>query len=322
MTKALTPYERFAGDILQNYGLKPTAIHAAPRGFAAETYYVDTDGQSFFLKIMNYPRRQKIFLNGLKVVDALAEQGIDYITKVIKLTSGELYFRKDNSVAALYHIIHGKQSYDFNREEVFKKLAQIYRASEKIPNKDDFMKESFKDWFIEVYEKELHSFMNSEIEGQEALELKELIKPHMDFLESCVEAAKGIVEESRKQDEPFYITHSDFLGNVMINEKGEHFLIDFDEAIFGPLERDGFLCIASQNEESELWLSIMEDTFPDYKVNKTFIKYYLYERFMIDLVSFIRDVLQRPDEDHRRKVINSTRDYLMGWLYPLIIKNS
>ncbi|MDP4091076.1 MAG: aminoglycoside phosphotransferase family protein, partial [Bacillota bacterium] len=280
------------------------------------------ESQCFFLKIMHTQGRQALFINGLRVVDALVRQGIDFIPEVIKLISGEFYFMKDGSAVALFTVVPGKQNFNYNREDVFRKLALIHRTSENITERDGFLHEDFNDWFIEAYESELEKFMKGNIEGTEALEVKAMLKPYEDFLAICPQIARDIVSECKNDNSTFYITHSDFPGNVMVTETGQQYLIDFDEAIFGPLERDSWICIAPQDEYSELYMSVIEEVFPDYMVNKTFMRFYIYQRFMIDLNTFMHDLVHSPDEEYRKKIVSSTRDYMLGWLYPLLIKNS
>ncbi|MBU9721969.1 MULTISPECIES: phosphotransferase [Bacillaceae] len=312
--------KRFSKDLNHFYGITPVGIYEAPRGFAAETFFVDTEDHSYFLKIMHNPRRQNIFKNGLRVVDALVKSGIDYITRVVTLSTGELFFEKDGSVIALFKRIDAKQSYEYNREAVFRKLAHIYRTSMNIPERDSFMKEEFSDHFIKGYEENVQFILSHEVKGEEAQEVKDMLIPHKEFLKSCPETIKETIAKCQNEHADYYITHSDIIPNIMIAENGDHFIIDFDETIFAPLERDGFLTIAAKNEDSKLWLSIMREFFPGYEVNETFIKYYLYERFMIDLTSFIQDLLHNPDREYRVKVVNSTRDYLLGWLLPMMVK--
>jgi Ser/Thr protein kinase RdoA (MazF antagonist) len=318
----ITPFERFAGDLERHYGIQPNELVAAPRGFAAETYFVETANQSYFLKIMNNPRRQNSFKHGLQVTDALIRHGIPYIPSLFKTGSGQLWFDNGQAVAALFTRIDAKHTYNYNREDVFRKLAHIYQVTKQIAEHEVFLKETFNDQFIEAYEQERSTFMNNHLATKEAAAIKGILEPYAEFLASCGERAASIVTACRAHRSPFYLTHSDYTNNVMVSDSGEHYLIDFDEALLGPIERDGFLCMASQNEESRLWLHIMQETFPDYEPIAEYILYYLFERFMIDLTTFMQESRHHPDEEHRRRLVGSTKEYLLGWLYPMIEKNA
>jgi len=312
--------ERFAENINTIYGFELTGVSPAPRGFAAETYYVETKAGTYFLKIMHNPRRQSLFINGLMVQEALIKQGIDFIPRVIPTVDGQLFFKKDGAVWGLYTVVPGKQSYEFDRGDAFEKLARIYEASTRIPQKDCFLWEQFHIGLVDAYEKQLKEFFSADVTGEEAKEVKALLIPHRDVLENCGEDARKAAAACLAEEEPFYLTHSDFPGNIMVAEDGRQYIIDFDEAIFGPLERDGWMAIVRENEESRIWLDVMQKAFPGYKPNRTFIRYYVYERFMADLFDFIRQLLYNSDGEYRRRIVHSTKDYLMGWLYPILLK--
>jgi Ser/Thr protein kinase RdoA (MazF antagonist) len=309
-----------AGILKQQYGLDVVRVTDAPRGFAAETHYVDTAEASYFLKMMHYPRRQKIFVHGLRVVEALAQQGIDYIPRVLRTASGALHCEVGTSPAALFTRMDAKQTYHYDREDVFRKLAQIYRVSRDIPGKETFMQEQFGDWFISRYEEALQTFMQGELHTEEAREVRAMLEPYDEFLRRCPAIAAEAVAGCRQERAEFVLTHSDFPGNVMVSETGQHYLIDFDETIYGPMERDGFMVIAADNEESKLWLTVMKEAFPDYEVNRTFIRYYVYERFMVDMASFLHDLQHHSDAGFRGRVVGSMRDYMLGWLHPMLLR--
>lgn len=319
---AETAFARYAGEIERRYGLRPTAISPAPRGFAAETYFVDTSDGSFFLKIMHTPRRQHWFLHGLQVVDALAKRGIDFIPRVLQTLSGELHFALGGAVAALFTRLDARHTYQYDREDIFRKLARIYRVSAGFPDRDRFRRETFSEHFIDAYESELAAFRESRPEGEEARELRQLLEPHLAFLTACPDAARRLAAACRAHRAEFYLTHSDYTNNVLVSDDGRQYLIDFDEAIFGPPERDGFLSLTANAEERELWLSVMREALPGYRVNEDFVRYYLLERFMVDLTTFMREAAHHPDPGHRRKVVDATRDYLLGWLYPRLSRMS
>lgn len=326
MIDRLTPYERFADRLQRDYGITVTAVCDAPRGYAAETFYVDAAEGLFFLKIMHTPRRQSIFLHGLTVVEALAEAGVDRITRVVKRKDGGLSFKDGEAVCALFERLDGKQHYQYDREKVFRKLAQIYRVSAGLPNPGRFMRESFGDRFIGFYEREFLAFMKGPADGTaehpEAGEARALLKLHAAFLAELPSRAAKTIDACRAEarQAAFYLTHSDYTGNVMIAPDGTHYLIDFDESLFGPIERDGFMILAEGGEDGELFQAVMAETIPGYEPNETFIRYYLFDRFMIDLATFMDELVRHPDPAHRRKVADSTRDYLLAYLYPLLRK--
>lgn len=268
--------------------------------------------------MMRNPRRQAFFLHGLRVTEALREQGITFIPGLIRTTDGARHIELEGAPAALYEYLAAEHTWAFDREDAFRKLAAIYRVSERFADKASFWQETFADGFIARYEQELAAFFQQEPVTEEAAAIHKLIAPHRAYLERCPDLAARATAASRKVQAPYYLTHSDYTNNVLVAPSGDQYLIDFDEAMFGPLERDGFLSIAPEDEAAALWHDVMRETIPDYSVNTDFIRYYLFERFMVDLATFLRESVQHPDAVHRAKLVDSTRDYLVGWLLPLL----
>lgn len=190
--------------IEQTYGIGQVQVNDAPRGFAADTYYVDGRDCSLFLKIMRRPNRQALFINGLRAMDALTANGIDFVPKVIRTKAGELYIKYDNAVLALLSRIEGKQTYSFDRRDAFEKLAQIYKVSEQFPDKDSYFKETFHDGFITKYEEIIFPFLKSDPAKvqltDEAKSAHAMLLPYAETLYGLVSDAKQAVAVCREQN--------------------------------------------------------------------------------------------------------------------------
>lgn len=319
MLENVNPTERYKDLLEAHYGIQVTGIREAPRGFAGETYFVDTaGGPSLFFKIMRDPRRYAFFLHGLQVTEALKAEGIGFIPSLIPTADGERNIMTGGAPAALYERLDARHTWDFDREDAFRKLAAIYKASERFPERGRFWQESFGDGFIARFERQWRDFAENQPATEEAVRIRQLIEPHGEFLSRCPEIAARATAASRKAGTAFRLTHSDFTNNVLVADNDEQFLIDFDEAMFGPLERDGFMCVAPEDDISGLWHEVMEEAFPGYRSNPAFIRYYLYERFMVDLATFMHESVHHPDPRHRAKLVDSTRDYLVEWMLPIL----
>ena len=106
----------------------------------------------------------------------------------------------------------------------------------------------------------------------------------------------------------------------MVDKNGKQYIIDFDESLYGPLERDGWMTIVKENEESRIWDQVMRHHFEDYSINHYYIRLFVYDRFMIDLRDFLKDLSGNPDEAYRKKVLVSLKDYLLDQLYPVLLR--
>lgn len=314
-------------DLLKyHYPMPIDSIEPAPRGFAAETYYINSGKNSYFLKIMYRPNRHDLFKNGLRQVAALTEAGIDFIPAIIPARQGQLYieeiYEQGKAILVVFERIEAKQSYDYDRRDAFEKLATIYKTSLTLKNKDSFYKEGFHDGFIDTYSQVLKDFWALEEKGlyREAKLARELLGPYTDSLEACPQEARQAVIGARSQRSTFYLTHSDYPNNIMVDKNGKQYIIDFDESLYGPLERDGWMTIVKENEESRIWDQVMRHHFEDYSINHYYIRFFVYDRFMIDLRDFLKDLSGNPDEAYRKKVLVSLKDYLLDQLYPVLLR--
>lgn len=80
------------------------------------------------------------------------------------------------------------------------------------------------------------------------------------------------------------------------------------------------MIIVRENEESRIWDQVIRQSFNDYTVNEHFIRYYAYERFMADLKDFMNDLCTNLDAEYRAKVLKSLQDYLLGWLFQVLMR--
>lgn len=105
-----------------------------------------------------------------------------------------------------------------------------------------------------------------------------------------------------------YITHGDAFGNI-IKQEGGLYIIDWDDLLLAPLERD--LWFFFENEEVA---SLYEKEFPSFVINKDIIMYYIYNRFFDDMLGFFELLDQGKD---RREVIKDIKKDCFDWTYKL-----
>ena len=78
------------------------------------------------MKIDYSSDHQKIFAENLNVLSYLKEQGISFVSSVIKNRTGENYIFFDGGVLAVFDFIDGELSKSYRKESLFEMLAQIY----------------------------------------------------------------------------------------------------------------------------------------------------------------------------------------------------
>lgn len=108
------------------YGLSIKAVSPAPRGFWAETFYIDTKYETYFLKIhKNYPWESTL-KEPLDILDQIANH-VNYVPKPIKTKGNSLLCPlDDNKVTSLYTYIDGTQYVTNDACEILNLMAGIY----------------------------------------------------------------------------------------------------------------------------------------------------------------------------------------------------
>ena len=106
-----------------------------------------------------------------------------------------------------------------------------------------------------------------------------------------------------------YITHGDAFGNV-IKDKEDLYIIDWDDLLLAPLERD--LWFFFDNQEV---IELYRKEFPNFHMDRDIILYYVYNRFFDDLLGFFELLEQQKDYEN---VIESIKKDCFDWTYKLI----
>ena len=93
----------------------------------------------------------------------------------------------------------------------------------------------------------------------------------------------------QEQSPEFVLCHSDIHGgNVLIDEKGSIFIVDWDEPIMAPKERDlmfiggGVANVWNNPHEKDLFYQGYRET----EINKTILAYYRHERIVEDIAVY------------------------------------
>jgi hypothetical protein len=118
------------------------------------------------------------------------------------------------------------------------------------------------------------------------------------------------------QEHTMVITHGDPGGNTLVKTPSDLYLIDWDDILLSPPERDTWF-FQNKPEFIEGYRSV----FPEYQVNQELSHYFTYKRYFEDLIEYFAEIRGNYTDEHRRKNLNGLRDdCLEGWLRPIVRK--
>lgn len=270
--------------ILENYNIKATSITKAKRGYYGETWKLESDQNTYFLKLDYLPRHQEIFKNSLAVIDYFTSCGVDFIGKVIKTCDHQLYSTFNNAILGVFSWIDGyNHETDETKASEYQLLCQIYplsKAGFNIPTvqfSDNSAKKFYENW-------ENLKLSSNNTANQKVLELLELNKDKLDY---CASRLLKVANICAKDTSHFYITHGDAGGNYFIgNDK--IYILDWDEVMYAPLERDAWV-MCCRDWARDLFNDTLQKNHIDYALNYHRLAFYCYHMYFHYLNEFLAD---------------------------------
>lgn len=297
--------------IAANYGLTHVRLTPAPRGFVAETYYVDSDSGRYFAKLVRPPFDVPTLVPTLPVLRELRQLGIEQIIYPIPTLTGQLSLAFDGGTFILFNRVEGAWVFDFPFEPYVRLLASIHGLSDQI--KTPLPRETFE-----------LTFMNDLLAVCERLWTGTFAHPQEHALAQWASARRsdllrdiGIAEAAVKQlqsaDLAFILTHGDAPGNILYDGQ-QVVLVDWDTVLLAPRERDTWF-----HRDDADFLRLYRQFVPGYDFDPTAYRFYLYKRYLEDALGFFEKILSVESSDavkaeNYRQLLNDCD----GWLRPLM----
>lgn len=259
--------------IEKNYGIKVTKLTHVIAGEASWSYKVQTqNNEMLFFKIhanlteykVRFDLTYKLFNNC----------GIKNITHPIKNKEGGLVVFLDKYPAALFDFIsgHNASENELNDDQCFalgKLLGQIHKAKDIIG--EFSIKEDFK---YGNTDRLLKSIESAEIflkdDSKYKRDVAELFIKNKGKINTRLEELQELGDRLRKEQIDFVICHGEpHRWNTMADKSGEVFLIDWDDSLFAPKEKD---LTVIKGEEAKL--NGYRSVVGEFELNQEVIHYY------------------------------------------------
>ena len=288
-----------AESISKEYNLAVTSITPAKRGYYGETWCVDTEDSKYFVKLDYLSRHQNKYKNSLSVVQYLCDNGINFISKIVKTRGGELSTSFNSAVLAVFEWINGENiETDDTKPPEYKMLSKIYLLSKQgfdipaIKFLDDMAKVCLEKW-------------NSIKKSPKSLKRDGLLAILDGYSKEIFGWAKRLAHFSSVCSEntsDFYITHGDAGGNLMTD--GKNFAImDWDEVMYAPLERDAWV-MCCYDWAFELFENSLRQSGIGYRLKKERLAFYIYHMFFLYLNEFLEDFEESGDLEIIKEYFN------------------
>lgn len=281
------------GELLaMRYGTTVRAIEPGPRGWSAETYVVTaTDGGRCFVKVYEADRVPPNAPAGLSAVAEMRRRGFDRGSAPIASNEGARYALLGRRTVVVFEYIEGAQTADFDAAALGALIAQVHELTPAITTP------VAREAFDSPYARELWTTLDRarEASGDEtALALRALAIETRNELEQHWLAFDEVRRRCLDASFDMVLTHGDALWNVMTDVTGAIHLVDWDDLLLAPPERD-LWCFDDRPAFLQAYHAVRGDR-PTSPLATTF---YVYERYFSEWLGFARAILDGDAAERR-----------------------
>ena len=265
----------------ENYSISANVIEFLPVGndSSAWAYRVDAENKSsYFLKI----RKEISNRAGLFVPRFLKDSGIEQVVAPLSTKTQELWVDVDGFVFILYPFIAGNEARkvgmtDVQWMEFGSTLKQIHSTELTTYILQYVKRESFiPKWGNPA--KFLHKQVNTRVyDDPYQKRLAIFWKGNNEKIQTLIKRAEILGKRLQHASLGFVLCHADIhAANILITQKQNIFIVDWDDTLFAPKERDLMFVLgedAIHTREEQIFF----DGYGKVKINLLVLAYYRYE---------------------------------------------
>ena len=297
LEKPTIPDDLIISRLQEEYNLRVATFTFLPIGADLRTavYRVTSDdGTAYFLKL-----RKNFHEVIVRVPLCLKENGVQEIIVPFESRSKQRWADFAEYKLILYPFIEGRDGFevefsDRHRRELGEALKEIH--STQIPPEIQALIR--KETFSAEWREERTSFLlqaeDKTFEDPTAAKLAGFIKSKRNEINRLMERASSLASDLKFRPLEFALCHTDIHGgNILISTTGELYIVDWDDPLFAPKERD-LMFIGGGVDE--IWKTkrdeaVFYDGYGKTEIDIAALAYYRYERVIEDLVVNCEQIL-------------------------------
>ncbi len=304
--------ERLRTCLQYQYNLKPATLEFLPVGldYNAGVYHVVSEqGSDYLLKAMSRPLYEPRYL----VPRYLNDQGITSVVAPIPTSSGALWTQLEAWTITMYPFIEGDTSWTGMTDEQWRQVGATFQRIHhvKLPSSglESLQKETFDPT---EYARWVHTFETQHVHMQDGASASQRALHsswvlHQSTIHTALATLVTLGNLLQKRNLPYVICHADLHpANLLRDHRGHVFVIDWDEVMLAPKERD-FIFVKASPADSET-LPGAPTFFQGYgqtAIDWLALTYYRYERVIQDVIAYAQEAFFRDDlaEENRAESV-------------------
>lgn len=289
------------------YLVEVTTLTQLPLGadINASIYKAQTrDQKTYFVKL----KRDSVQNVPIAILDLLQKAGIQELIPPIKTVEGRQIQQVGDLTFIVYPFIQGQDGFSQPlTEHQWIILGRALRQVHEVVVPTYLIKQIRREEFSPKWRNAVRSLydptetiLNSD---EIALNMRQFLKEKRSLILKLVDRSELISQKICHRPLKFVLCHSDIhAGNVLINGTESLYIVDWDDPIVAPKERDlmfiggGVNNIWNQPWEEKLFYQGYGQTDIDW----TLLTYYRYERIVEDIAVYSQELLYGPLEEKNR----------------------
>jgi spectinomycin phosphotransferase len=229
----------------------------------------------------------------------LSDQGIEHIIAPLATGSGRLWAELDAFKVILYPFVEGRNAYevplsDRHWRDLGRALKRIHTAAAPPALTRRLRRETYSPQGRETIRTFLECIEQESYEDRVAVEMAAFVRAKRDAILDLVGRAEVLARALVAQPPEFVVCHSDLhAGNILIASPDAFYIVDWDEPILAPKERDlmyagGGLMGAWRTPEEEE--ALFYQGYGPVEIDARALAYYRYERIIQDIAVYCQQI--------------------------------
>jgi len=285
------------------YDLSPVTLEFLPRGkdYNAGVYRVVSEqGTAYLLKVTS----RSLYEPSCLVPRYLSNQGITSVVAPVPTKSHALWTKLVDWTVIVYPFLDGDTSLTGMMKEQWKEVGTIFQRIHQVRLQPEGFQSLRKETFDPTgYTRWVHIFETQHLHSRHggsasSRALRASWVAHQSTIHMGVTTLEKLAEVLKARPFPYVICHADLHpANLLRDPAGHVFVIDWDEVMLAPKERD-FIFVREPQADA-FW-----EGYGQREIDWMLLSYYLWERVVQDVIECAGQVCFRDDwaEETRAEV--------------------
>jgi spectinomycin phosphotransferase len=283
---------RIINCLQSDFDLPVKTLTALPWGadINSAVYKAETGKSSYFVKVKQGHHHEM----GIAILECLQKAKIQEIIFPMETKDQRLFTYLDNFTVIVHPFIEGENGFtrDLTSDQwitLGQALKQVHTLEIPLSLQNQLRKEEFSSSWRDTAESICNQLDEISATDPASRNFLEFMKSKNSIIFKLVDQARTLAQELKKTNLEYVLCHSDIhAGNVLIDESHALYIVDWDDPILAPKERDlmfiggGVANVWNNPEEEKLFYR----GYGEVSINRKLIAYYRADRILVDIAEY------------------------------------